>query len=177
MKKSICALLCLMFIFLSITGCIERKSNNETQISHSISKDVFLSNFEALLNPAGFSMITCAELEDKNAYSVSDGIYTYHISISFIESGEITDVLLSGYIHGNSKLSFAVLSIYIYDALEFPKIEAQEYYDKYNLFADKDVSIFDDIANGWELCVLDIDTPDGILRTFSIEMKEITKES
>lgn len=166
MKKVLVVLLCLGLI---LVGCRNTETESKVETAQNIDKETFIANFEALLEPAGFSLLQHVELDEVSSYSILDELTdnSTHLSVNYTDTGEITTIIMNEYISAASKLNFAVFSLYIYEALELPEVEAQDFYDKYDLFSEDGASARDEIS-GWELTLLDIEYEGEVLRTFSI---------
>lgn len=166
MKKVLIVLLCLGLV---LVGCRNTETESKVETAQSIDKETFIDNFEALLEPAGFSLLQHTELEEVSSYSIIDELTdnNTHLSVNYTDTGEVTDIIMTEYISAETKLNFAVFSFYIYEALELPEVDAQDFYDKYDLFSEDGAYARDEIS-GWELTILDIEYKGKVLRTFSM---------
>ena len=131
-----------------------------------------LGNFRSAAKTAGFneSRYSTGELEEteeqyihidyfnaaiKDAYESLEehGVYwipqSYDVSIRYDKNNELTSLSITTAIESSyTDFDFAVLSFYLYNAAGLPDVEANAFYEEYNLFFKEDTDIYKQI-NGW----------------------------
>lgn len=174
MAKRVIAVVLILGI-LSVVGCSpdQPQTSDSQDAGSGILLDAFMSCLMELLEDAGYNDITKhADLDEVTSYSIGDPVTDerYHLSVNYNADDEITSVIMSIQPLGNpTKLDFAVLSAYIYRSLNLPDMEADAFYDKFQLLEDNIASesgtrsVYDTIS-GWDIMVMDMGGEGDVLR-------------
>lgn len=85
-------------------------------------------------------------LEESGTYWIPQ---SYDISICYDKNNELTSLSITTGIESSyTDFDFAVLSFYLYMAAGLPEVEANAFYEEYNLFFKEDTDVYKQI-NGW----------------------------
>lgn len=151
MKRIVSFLLVLVMAF-SMVACGAKEVTKTVEAEEPVvpvipvKYDVFRATFDEKVSNISWFEATDfpdADLEDGGkAYSISikntvlDN--TYHVGIYITRSKSISNV--SVFAEREADLStFALLSFYLYEAMELPEIEAEDFYEQFNLLSNEDI--------------------------------------
>ena len=160
---------------LLLVGCSE-KGNTISTYNHNLRKySDFTTEFEYLVSK--LSDYTIVQLNDVSldnnstchTFHIKDTILdeTYRLRVDTNKDSEITWVFLSTERKSYGNLQFAVFSLYAYEAMGFPEVDADNFYEKYDLFSKE--KIFEsDVCEDYEITSMTIDATNEI--TFSIQI-------
>lgn len=132
-------------------------------LGSGITGEEILSNMEALLEQTGGQFLSTrlpvVDLEDgRESYPllVTETIagQTYHIHVQ-TKDGWGRFISLSSKKGSRTNIEFALLSMYLYDSLNLPEREAQEFYDYFSLLTKEPSGEMS--VEGWELWVSNIE--------------------
>lgn len=142
MKKYI-ALLCAVLVLVSLVGCGEDDATPTTEQAMEIRHGDFYENFLEILEPISdqYEILELPLVEYNEAGDTSQAIVltdvltgdSYHLRISYDADGYILSVHLDGDKGKYTDVHFSLLSYYVYTAMGFPEVEADSFYDEYNL--------------------------------------------
>ena len=104
-------------------------------------------------------------------FTISDTILgdTYRLRIDTDKNEKITWVYLTTDKKTYGNIQFALFSYYAYKSMGFSELDADSFYEKYDLFS-KEKIFKNETSNGYELTSMTIDTTNEI--TFSIKIPE-----
>ena len=138
MKHIFKVTLCVVLIFGLLIGC----SPAPEVASESKTPEKIMDNFEKMLEPIAdqFEMSIGEKVELSDVALglpavITDKIFskTYQLLISYTEAGGAYSAMLIGDYGATTKLDFALLSFYLYESLNLPEMEAQDFYDHFNM--------------------------------------------
>ena len=175
MKRLVSVFLLIITLSLLLAGCTQ-KSNTATTSGDSLRNyNDFTTEFKELVSKLPDYTILQLEdvaLEDNatcHVFHIKDSVLgeTYRLRVDTDKDSKITWVFLSTERKSYGNLQFAVFSLYAYEAMGFPEIDADSFYDEYDLFSKE--KIFEStMCDGYEITSMTIDTTSEI--TFSIQI-------
>lgn len=160
MKKVFCAVLAAVFAAGLLTGC----GSEPAPKGSGLTAEEILGNFEKMLEPIAdqfqMTQLPPVELEDGGVcqpVTITDPLLgrDYHLRIFYRpESGAYT-VTLTAETATRAEMNFAILSIYLYESLNLPEIDAQAFYDRFIMLSEKPEGSM--TVEGWDLLVVSTD--------------------
>ena len=175
MKKVLSLLVLLIVVLLMLVGCSEKNDLNDKK--HVRNYDDFRRQFNEKISE--LQEYTIVQLED---VSLEDNVTchvfyiqhalldeTYRLRVDSDERNEVTYVLLSAEREKYGNLQFAVFALYVYDSMGLPEIEADDFYDKYDLFSKEEIHE-SDMCEGYDISSMALDATNEI--TFSIGISD-----
>ena len=175
MKRIVSVFLLIITLSLLFAGCTEKSNTVTTSGDNLRNYNDFTTEFKELVSKLPDYTILQLEdvaLEDDSIchdFHIEDSMFgeTYRLRVDTNKNSKITWVFLSTERKSYGNLQFAVFSLYAYEAMGFPEIDADRFYDKYDLFSKE--KIFESsMCNGYEITSMTIDTTSEI--TFSIQV-------
>ena len=175
MKKIVSVFILIITLLLLFVGCTE-KSNIATTSGDSLRNyNDFTTEFKELVSKVpDYTILQLDDvaLEDESichVFHIKDSVLNenYRLRVDTNKDSKITWVLLSTERKSYGNLQFAVFSLYAYKAMGFPEVDADSFYDKYDLFSKE--KIFEsNVCDDYEITSMTIDTTNEI--TFSIQI-------
>lgn len=177
MRKIYTVLIISLFLFCALLGCstytekVTQESTAEPN-STSIHYSTFYASFVEYLNLlTDFELYPLPEValpeEGETIYAlvIKDTLLdrAYHVSIYCTEEGAINTIDLFGARQSHTDLQFAVLSLYVYQALGLPDVDPNTFYTDFDMFSN-DEKLLDRVVDGWEIVATTI--PDFLSFTF-----------
>ena len=175
MKRIITTLIFVIMLSLLFTGCSGNSNTTTTNESNLRNYNEFTTAFNELVSKLPDYTILQLEdvaLEDESichVFHIKDSVFdeTYRLRVDTNKDSKITWVFLSTERKSYGNLQFAVFSLYAYEAMGFPEVDADSFYDKYDLFSKE--KIFEsNMCEDYEITSMTIDTTNEI--TFSIQI-------
>lgn len=133
-----------------------------------------LDNFEAVLEPIAehfqVTRLPEVELDERNTclpIVVTDSMLgrSYHVTIYYTQTRDVYRVTLDTDRSNGTELNFALLSVYLYSSLNLPEMDAQAFYDHFNMLSAEPEGWMK--AEAWELLVLHTDDLLSLIATYS----------
>lgn len=128
----------------------------------------FLTRMEPLADQYSIAETHTFETADGNTCHcilisslTSDDIYD--LTVERTQSGNVVAVFLFEDRHSYGNLQFSVFALYCYESFGFPEIDADMFYEQYNLFSQNDILELETVS-GWTIIV----SADDNLISFSI---------
>ena len=152
MKKSIALFVLLAVLVGLLAGC-----GSEPEGSGITGEEV-LSNFEEMLQPIAdqfqLFILSKTELDEGRtcqALLVNDLLTgrSFHIHIYCTQTGEVYCTAIDTDNQRLTYLEFALLSKYLYDSMALPDMDAQAFYDHFNMLSQEPLGEM--VVNGWEM--------------------------
>ena len=175
MKRLISVLILIITLAVLLIGC-SGKGNSTVASSNELRQyDAFVSVFEDLVSKLpdySILQLNVVPLENDSVchvFHIKDSVFdeTYRLRVDTNKDSEITWVFLSTERKSYGNLQFAVFSLYAYEAMGFPEVDADNFYEKYDLFSKE--KIFEsDVCEDYEITSMTIDATNEI--TFSIQI-------
>lgn len=175
MKKVIATLVLLIALLLLLLGCSGEANIAEIEVSNMRKYDEFFTEFNELFSK--LPEYSILQLEDvhlddgfvSHAFRIKDTVLdeNYSLRVDTNEDNEIIWVFLRTERKTYGNLQFAVFSFYTYKSMGLPEIDADSFYDKYDLFSTEGIFESDTCYN-YEITSMTIDTTNEI--TFSIRI-------
>ena len=172
MKKVIALIVCTATLLSLLCGCgAEAKPSGS-----GISGEEVLAAFEEKLAPLADQFQTTrqprAELEDGEIclpVVITDPLLerSYHLRLYCSPEGEATSAMLNADRGTRTELNFAILSLYLYESLGLPDIDADSFYEDFSLLTEEPSGSMS--AEGWNLAVIALDTFFTFSATYSAE--------
>lgn len=161
-KKNTILILCPLILIIMISGCggqSEEQSESQSERKdrqYEDFKEFFDGRMEALQEQYTVTTLPDVDMENGEVVHVIrikdnliDDDYSIHVTCN--KEDQIQTVLLSTERKTYGNLAYALFSKYLYDAMVFPEIEADDFYEKYNLFTEDDLFVTDVVEEGWEI--------------------------
>lgn len=145
MKKIFALILIAASLLTMLVGCGAEGEGAEVTTApktSGISGEEVLANLEKMLEPIvdGYTMTRPDEsttLDGKKHLSVyvTDKLLgtKYHISVGCNKIGDAKYIMMTAQQGSRAELNFALLSSYLYEILELPEMDAQDFYDHFSL--------------------------------------------
>ena len=174
MKKIVSSLILIVTLSVLLIGCSGKDNSTAAGSNELRQYNAFISAFEDLVSKLpDYSVLQLSDvpLEDNSVchtFYIEDSVFdeTYWLSVYTNEDSEITWVFLSTERKSYGNLQFAVFSLYAYEAMDFPEVDADSFYEKYDLFSKE--KIFEsNVYKDYEITSMTIDATNEI--TFSIK--------
>ena len=169
MKRLFTTACALLLVLSLLAGCGSAPQAETTEATEAKPEPVlyedYLATFTELAEQGGFTLteLPSVDLEENEQVCypvvVSEELLPdrrYHTHAYCSESGEIQRATISTERRKYTDTFFAVLCSYMYTALYLPEMDADEFYDTFDLLSAKDKSVWNDIA-GWEIMVFTTD--------------------
>lgn len=161
MKHIFKVTLCVVLIFGLLIGC----SPATEAASESRTPEEIMDNFEKMLEPIAdqfeLSRHPITELDNGKLCQsaiIADKILDrdYDLLIYFTETGGVYSASVVAKKETYTELNFALLSCYLYESLALPTIDAQAFYDHFNMLTDTPSGSMS--VEGWKLSIMDTET-------------------
>lgn len=173
MKKLFVLFVLMATLLAVLVGCeddeegrsIRHRSSSVTETEDTtapattgLSCEELLDNFEAKLEPIAdqYEVTRLGELELDDGERcqpvvVTDQLLdnTYHIHIYYTAEAGVYRVGLTTELSGLNYLDFALLSYYLYESLNLPGMDAQEFYGHFNMLSEEPLGTMS--VEGWDL--------------------------
>lgn len=158
--KKIIAILAIAATLL--TGCAANPEATQAcePAKSGVSPEEVLANFEEILEPINdqfqMTQLQKVPLEDGTCclpVAVTDTLLgnTYHISIFYTQAGAVDSAAMTADRGAYSNLEFALLSLYLYRSLDLPEMEADAFYEEFNLLTTEPDGLLS--TEGWLVSV------------------------
>lgn len=174
MKKIFAAVIAVATLLSLLGGCGSSAEAAETTVETTaitrgsgVTYEEVLGNFEGLLMPI-CDRFTQTKPEKVNRDDGTTGYYTYvtdrltgakyRISISIGKTREVEYILMSALQDTQTELNFALLSYYLYTSLELPEMDADAFYEHFNLLTAEPAGRLS--PDGW---FVDVHVGSGVL--------------
>ena len=175
MKRIVSAFILIITLLLLFVGCSEKSNTTATNDGNLRNYDDFTTEFNELVSQ--LPDYTILQLEDV-ALDDESTCHIFYVDNSVLDescrlrvdtnkNAKIIRVNLSTERKSYGNLQFAVFSLYAYEAMGLPKVDADSFYEKYNLFS-KDQIYESDVCEDYKITSMTIDTTNEI--TFSIQI-------
>lgn len=175
MKRTISAFILIIVLALLFVGCAG-KSNTATSSDGNLRNyNDFTVEFKELVSK--LPDYTILQLDDValedgsicHVFHIKDSVFdeTYRLRVDTNKDLKITLVFLSTERKSYDNLQFAVFALYAYKSMGFPEVDADSFYDMYDLFS-KDKIFESNVCDDYEITSMTIDATNEI--TFSIQI-------
>jgi hypothetical protein len=167
-KRIVSVFVLIITLFMLVGGCSESNSNLRNYSD-------FIAEFYNLVSKLPdytILQLNDVPLEDDSVchvFSIKDTVLdeTYRLRVNTNKNSEITWAYLSTERKTSGNLQFAVFSLYVYEAMGFSNVDADSFYDKYDLFSKEKIYV-SNIYEGYKITSMTIDVTNEI--TFSIQL-------
>lgn len=172
MRKSFIICFVISMCLLILVGCSKQEEKKDIIIETNYQQyDEFEAAFKKSLSALPeytLFQLSDVELDDGitcHVFTIKDELIddTYHLRIDVNEESGIEWVYLANGRKAYGNLQFAVFSLYAYQAMNMPEIDADAFYEQYDMFSKEDICKYDSY-DGYEVSCLTI----GEQITFSI---------
>ena len=169
MKKILSVIVLVITFSLLFVGCSEKDNIDIINNSDLRNYYDFIIEFKELVSELPeYEIIELDESIINNdsicyVFNIKDKIFddTYRLSVYTNKDSKIDSLIFSTKRKSYGNLQFALFSFYTYKAMGFPDIDADSFYDKYNLFSEE--NIFEsDICGDYEITSMTIETTNEI---------------
>lgn len=177
MKKIVSTLTLLIMLSLLLLGCSGEDNTAGIEARDMRKYDEFMAEFNKLVSK--LPEYTILQLEDiplddnsvSHTFSIKDTVLdeTYRLRVDTNEDNEIIWVFLSTERKTYGNLQFAVFSFYVYESMGLPEMDADIFYNKYDLFSKREI-FESDTCQDYEITSMTIDITNEI--TFSIQIAD-----
>ena len=139
---SIVAVLCLL---VTLVGCSGEGTSTATGDLRDY--NAFIIEFKDLVSKVpdyNIQQLSDVPLDDDviaHIFHIKDTIFdeTYRLQVNTNAGGKITWVCLDKERGSRAELQFAVFSLYAYESMDFPTVDADAFYAKYDLFSTENI--------------------------------------
>ena len=155
------AVITLAAVLLAGCGSSAEPTETTAPATSGLHHEEVLDNFEKMLEPIAdqYEMTRVSNLE------LDDGSFFHHVKVTnkllgdsytlllyYNWEGDVRTVLLDGERGKRTNLDFAVLSLYVYKSLGLPEIDADDFYDHFNLLTAEPSGSLS--VEGWHLSAI-----------------------
>ncbi len=175
MKRIVSVFILTITLALLLVGCSGKDGVSNVPEKNLQDYTDFITTFQELVSKLpDFTIIQLKDvpLDDDSVchtFYIKDTILdeSYRLRVDTNKDSKITWVFLSAQRKTYGHLQFPVFSAYLYRAMGFPEIDADSFYNKYDLFSNEKIFEYD-VCGDYEITSMTIDTTSEI--TFSVSL-------
>lgn len=175
MKRIVSALILIITLSMLLVGCSEKGDTASISGGNLRKYSDFVAEFTDLVSKLpDYTILQLSDVPLENdsvchVFRITDTILdeTYRLRVDTNKDSEITWAYLSTERKTSGNLQFAVFSLYVYKAMGFPNVDADSFYDKYDLFSKEKIYASDSYED-YRITSMTIDATNEI--TFSVKL-------